>query len=375
MPVILLLALGTFLVIGVLSKKHDPAADLSNPSSGSGGFAAIVTSVIPYERDKGIAMAKRVTGATVIIPIRVQEGDTAGCLNMNAPIAPMVYGVDALALSRMRAFEPVTAGGVWSPLFLTLTNRCIPALAADLSMLQYSLKAKADTLDGTRIPYPDSTLQIVGVLPVRSSILQGALLIDESTFLQAFPTAQGYRLWLCDYAPYLLREATDGRSSASAERLGELQKLRYPEPGITIETTQERLRLLASVESTYLDMFLVLGGLGMMLGIFGMALIIIHGVEERRNEFAVLTAIGLPHRQILLLILAEYGALVSIGLVAGLIPALVAIQPAAYSLKSEMPWRLIIGVISLLLSSSFFCIFASSYYVSRKFFLHELKNN
>ena len=375
MPVILLIALGTFLVIGVLSMKQDPAADLSNPSSGSGGFACIVTSVIPYDRDKGIEMAKRVTGATVIIPIRVQDGDTAGCLNMNAPIAPTVYGVDALALSRMRAFEPATAGGVWSPLFLTLTNSCIPALAADLSMLQYSLKAKAHPITGTKIPYSDRTLQIVGVLPVRSSILQGALLIDESTFLQAFPTAHGYRLWLCDYAPYLLREATDGRSSTSAARLSELQKLRHPEPGITIETTQERLRLLASVESTYLDMFLVLGGLGMMLGIFGIALVIIHGVEERRNEFAVLTAIGLPHRQILLLILAEYGALVSIGLVAGLIPALVAIQPAAYSLKSEMPWRLIIAVISLLLASSFLCIFASSYYVSRKFFLRELKNN
>lgn len=374
-PVILLIALGTFLVIGVLSMKHDPTADVANPSSGSGGFAAIVTSVIPYDRDKGIEMAKRVTGASVIIPVRVHDGDTAGCLNMNAPIAPTVYGVDARALSRMRAFEPETEGGVWSPLFLTLTNTCIPALAADLSMLQYSLKAKAHPVTGTQIPYADRTLQIVGVVPVRSSILQGALLIDESRFLQAFPTAHGYRLWLCDYAPYLLREAIDGRNTTSVAQLSALQKLRHPEPGITVETTQERLRLLASVESTYLDMFLVLGGLGMMLGIFGIALVIIHGVEERRHEFAVLTAIGLPHRQILLLILAEYGALVTIGLVTGLIPAVVAIQPAAYALKSEMPWRLIIAIISLLITSSFLCIFATSYFVSRKFFLHELKNN
>lgn len=374
-PVVLLIALGTFLVIGVLSMKKDPAADVSNPSSGSGGFASIVTSVTPFDRDKGIEMAKRVTGANVVIPLRVHEGDTAGCLNMNAPIAPMVYGVDALALSRVRAFEPATAGGVWSPLLLTLTNNCIPALAADLSMLHYSLKAKAHPMHGTQIPYANSTLQIVSVVPVRSSILQGALLINESTFLTAFPSDQGYRMWLCDYAPYLLREATDRRSNASPAHVGELQKLRHPEPGITIETAQERLRLLASVESTYLDMFLVFGGLGMILGIFGIALVIIRGVEERRHEFAVLTAIGLPHRQILLLILAEYGALVSIGLMTGLIPALVAIQPAAYALRNEMPWRLIIGVISLLLVSAFISIFASTYRVSRKFFLHELKNN
>ncbi|MEI6645714.1 MAG: FtsX-like permease family protein [bacterium] len=374
-PVVLLIALGTFLIIGVLSMKNDPAADVSNPSSGSGGFATIVTSVMPFDRDKGIEMAKRVTGAHGVIPIRVHEGDTAGCLNMNAPVAPTVYGVDALALSRMRAFEPVTAGGVWSPLHLTLTNTCIPALAADLSMLHYSLKAKAHPIHGTQIPYSDCTLQIVGVVPVRSSILQGALLIDEDTFLKAFPTDQGYRMWLCDYAPSLLREATDQRNSASTARVGELQKLRHPDPGITIETTQERLRLLASVESTYLDMFLVFGGLGMMLGIFGIALVIIRGVEERRHEFAVLTAIGLTHRQIFLLLLAEYGALVSVGLMIGLIPALVAIQPAAYALQSEMPWRLIIGVIILLLTSAFICILLSSYSVARKFFLHELKNN
>jgi putative ABC transport system permease protein len=241
--------------------------------------------------------------------------------------------------------------------------------------LHYSLKAKAHPIHGTQIPYSDCTLQIVGVVPVRSSILQGALLIDENTFLKAFPTDQGYRMWLCDYAPYLLREATDRRNNASTARVGELQKLRHPEPGIMIETTQERLRLLASVESTYLDMFLVFGGLGMMLGIFGIALVIIRGVEERRHEFAVLTAIGLPHRQIFLLLLAEYGALVSVGLMIGIIPALVAIQPAAYALQSEMPWQLIIGVIILLLISAFICILLSSYFVSRRFSIQSLKIN
>lgn len=375
MPVILLIALGTFLVIGVLAMKNDPAADVSNPSSGSGGFASIVTSVIPFDHDKGIEMAKRVTGATVVIPIRVHEGDTAGCLNMNAPIAPHVYGVDAQALSRFRAFEPATAGGIWSPLFMTLTNQCIPALAADLSMLHYSLKATAHPIHGTQISYADRTLQIVGAVPVRSSILQGALLIDESNFLKAFPTAHGYSMWLCDYAPYLLREATDRLSMTTTIVTSTLQKVHHPEPGITVETTQERLRLLASVESTYLDMFLVFGGLGMMLGMFGISLVIIRGVEERRHEFAVLTAIGLPRKYILLLILAEYGSLVGMGLVTGLIPALVAIQPAAGALRSEMPWSLMIGVIAMLLVSSFICIFTASYRVSRKFFLHELKNN
>jgi putative ABC transport system permease protein len=374
-PVVLLIAMGTFLVIGVLSMKSDPAANTANPSSGSGGFASIVSSIIPFDREKGMEMAKRVSGAKVIIPVRVHEGDTAGCLNMNAPVSPMVYGLDAQELARLRAFEPPQAGGVWSPLRLNLTNDALPALAADLSMLQYSLKAKADPVTGTRYSYGNATLQLVGVLPIRNTILQGALLMDEAVFLKAFPEEQGYRLWLCDYAPYLLREMI----SASPQGMGmgtsfKLRALRHPEPGISIETTEERLRLLASVESTYLDMFLVFGGLGMMLGLFGIALIIFRGVEERRHEFALLIALGLTRKQIFLLLISEYGALIASGLLCGLIPALIAIQPAATALKNQMPWLTLLGVIAALILSAIICIIGSALLVTRSLSLDALKN-
>jgi hypothetical protein len=365
--------MGTFLVIGVLSMKSDPAANTANPSSGSGGFASIVSSIIPFDREKGVEMAKRVSGAKVIIPVRVHEGDTAGCLNMNAPISPMVYGLDAQELARLRAFEPPQAGGVWSPLRLNLTNNTFPALAADLSMLQYSLKAKADPVMGTRYPYGNATLQLVGVLPMRNTILQGALLMDEAAFLKAFPEEQGYRLWLCDYAPYLLREMI----STSPQAMGtsfKLRALRHPEPGISIETTEERLRLLASVESTYLDMFLVFGGLGMMLGLFGIALIIFRGVEERRHEFALLIALGLTRKQVFLLLISEYGALIASGLLCGLIPALIAIQPAATALKNQMPWLTLLGVIAALILSAIICIIGSALLVTRSLSLDALKN-
>ena len=372
-PVVLLIALGTFLVIGVLSMKHDPAANTANTSSGSGGFASIVSSIIPFEREKGIEMAKRISGAKVVIPIRVHEGDMAGCLNMNAPGLPTVYGIPAQELARLRAFEPPLAGGVWSPLGLNLTNGSLPALAADLSMLQYSLKAKADPNQGTLYRYGDASVQLVGVLPIRNTILQGALLMDEQAFLKAFPNEQGYRLWLCDYAPYLLRELTSAPTRLT-KASNKLMAVQHPEPGISLETTEQRLRLLASVESTYLDMFLVFGGLGMMLGLFGITLIIFRGVEERRHEFALLGALGIPRKQIFLLLLSEYGALVACGLLSGLIPALIAIQPAATSLKSEMPWLTLLGVIASLILSAILCIVGSAFLVTRSLSLDALKN-
>jgi len=112
----------------------------------------------------------------------------------------------------------------------------------------------------------------------------------------------------------------------------------------------------------------------MMLGLFGVALIIFRGVEERRHEFALLLALGLSRKEVLLLLLAEYGALITTGLLAGLLPAIVAIQPAAYALRSEMPWALLISVIALLLASAMFCIVTSATLVTRSLSLDALKN-
>ena len=359
MAVVALLAVGTFLVIGSLAMKHDPVAGCEETSSGSGGFAAIVTSVVPFERERGVEMARRVSGATHVVPVRVRDGDIAGCLNMNAPVAPQVIGLDAQEMARQRAFEPRDSGGVWSPLLQDLPDGTIPALAADLSMLEYSLKAKAGVRDGTTFQYGEKTLRIVGVLPVRSGILQGSLIVDERHFIGAFPEAQGYRMWLCDYAPYLLREAADNALTPSA-------RLRHPEPGITIETVQERLRLLGAVESTYLDMFLILGGLGMVLGIAGIALVILRGIEERRNEFTVLNALGIPRKQILTLIAAEYGLLTATGLLVGILPALIAIQPAARALGSQLPWATMASVITALFLAATASILIAAHTVSRQ---------
>ena len=362
-PVVILLAVGTFLTVGILSMKHDPAAGCEKPSSGSGGFASLVSSVVPRDRERGLELARRVSGSRGVVPARVRPGDEAGCLNMSQPVRPQIVGLDARAMARARAFEPVDAGGVWTPLENRLADGCVPALAADQTMLQYSLKAKAGAADGTVFEYPgrDGTVvrvRIVGALPVRSGILQGSLIVDEKQFVAMFPD-EGYRLWLCDYAPYLLREAAEvrGQKSESKGRRSEaVAQARHPEPGVTVTTAQERLRLLGSVESAYLDIFLVLGGLGVVLGVAGIALVILRGVAERRGELALLAAVGLPRRAVRRLLAAEYGALTLAGLGVGVVPALVAIQPAARSLGGALPWQAMTGVVAGLFGCAALCV-------------------
>jgi len=356
----ILLATGVFLTIGMLAMKHDPAAGSELSSSGSGGFAAIVHSTLPQNFEDGIDLAVRVTGSSRVVPIRVRDGDEAGCMNMSVPQIPRLYGLPVSEMAELRAFEPEDAGGLWSVLYDQPEEDVIPALAADQAMLQYSLKMKA----GDEITYPGSNgrmwrIRIVGALPVRVSVLQGGLILNEEHFLKMFPV-EGYRMWLCDYAPYKLRADGD-------------LKARYPEPGVRVETTVERLRLLGRMESSYLDMFLVLGALGLALGIFGVVLVIARSVEERRYEFAVMQAVGLKKQEIMLLVLTEYGALILTGLISGLIPALIAIQPAARALHSGVSWGLVGGVVLVLTFSAVISVAAGTLYALRGFDVSLLK--
>ncbi|HOM58438.1 MAG TPA: ABC transporter permease [Kiritimatiellia bacterium] len=380
--VVLLLACGIFLTLGVLSMRQDPAAGCEHTWSGSGGFASIVSSATPLDRERGLALARRVSGSQGVVPLRVREGDEAGCLNMSLPQSPRLIGLDTRAMARARAFEPRDAGGVWSLLDRPLPDGSIPALAADQAMLRYSLKARADPVDGTVYTYTGAggetwRVRLVGALPVRSGILQGALLVDEHAFMRMFP-AEGYRLWLCDYAPYLLREAADRHTASSPKKnvVGEqaVARLRHPEPGVTVETVAERLRLLGSMEHAYLDLFLVLGGLGLILGVAGMALTFARGMAERRGELALLNAAGLSRRVVLRLLLAEHGVTVAAGLIAGILPALVAIRPAAQTLHSDFPWRTLTLLLFLLATTALLSIYFSIWVASRRIGPDALKD-
>ena len=370
-PVVILLAVGLFLSVGIFAMRHDPAAGSEHPWSGSGGFRAIVTSAVSLDRTRGLELAHAISGAEGIVPVRVRVGDEAGCLNMNAPQTPQLLGLEARVMARARAFEPREAGGVWSPLEQPLPDGTIPALAADRAMLQYSLKTRAGVTDGAVITYAGSDgtpwrVRIVGALPVRSGILQGALLIDERFFVQMFPE-EGYRMWLCDYAPYALREATDITRHPTAEQRAQAAVLRHPAPGVTIETAEERLRMLGAMEASYLDLFLVLGALGLLLGTAGLSLVILRGVEERRSEFALLAAVGVARRNVVRLLAAEYGVLVAAGLVSGILPALVAIQPAARSLGGALPWRTMAVAIIVLVLCAAGCVWGAACAAARRF--------
>ena len=71
-----------------------------------------------------------------------------------------------------------------------------------------------------------------------------------------------------------------------------------------------------------------------VLGSLGLAIVVARNLRERRGEFAVLTAIGLPRAVLAKMVFAEFGRLVLWGLAVGACASLVAIWPSLNALPA-----------------------------------------
>ena len=75
--------------------------------------------------------------------------------------------------------------------------------------------------------------------------------------------------------------------------------------GFEAAPAAERLQEFYAVESAYLSIFLVLGGLGLILGAAGMGAIVWRNLAERGAECALLSATGFSRGSIRKLFAAE----------------------------------------------------------------------
>ena len=188
--------------------------------------------------------------------------------------------------------------------------------------MMWALKRKV----GDVLAYTDENgrsfdVQIVGAMP--DSIFQGSLLVDETLFLQKFPSHAGYSLFLADV-----------KSPAGVEALRDRLATATADAGGKVELTRDVLMAFHQIENTYIAIFNVLGALGVVLGSLGLALVVARNLRERRGEFAVLTAIGLPQAVLARMVFAEFGRLVLWGLAVGAFASLVAIWPSLTALPA-----------------------------------------
>jgi ABC-type antimicrobial peptide transport system permease subunit len=357
-----LVAMATFLIVAISAFRLDPPGDTSEPSTGSGGFELIAQSDQPIYQDLETPTGRvdagfedagemAVNGATVI-PLRVQSGDDASCLNLYQSQRPRVLGVTerlilhgGFAWGATSAENDVMHTNPWRLLESSLlkpsddSSVAVPVIL-DQNTATYSLHLSGvgDTFAIDDGRGGQVTLRVVGLL--KNSIFQGDLLIHEENFKRLYPEISGYRMFLI---------AKD-ESKTSIDSLQEAFESALSDYGFDVERTSDRLANFMAVQNTYLSTFQSLGGLGLLLGTFGLATVQLRNVLERRGELALLRATGFRRRRLGELVMLENAALLCFGLGTGILAALVAILPNLLRGDASIPWLSLAGTLVLVLA-------------------------
>jgi hypothetical protein len=332
-----LLACGAFLIASIGAFHLDTSGEAGKRSGGTGGFALIGETSIPVVHNLNTSAGRDFYGLDAgdlsgvsFVPFRLLEGDDASCLNLNKSQRPRLLGVNPALLQERHSFTftKVLAGlnksEPWLSLDADLGPGIVPAIG-DAASIQYAMqKHLGDTIDYTDSNGRVFKVKIVGA--VANSILQGNLIISEAQFVKHFPTESGYRMFLID--------APSNRADAVAATLAKAMR----DSGMEITKTTERLAAFNAVQNTYLGTFQLLGGLGLLLGSFGLGVVLLRNVFERRSELALLLAVGFRRSSVRWLVLSEHAFLLLIGLLVGIIAAMIAVLPALVLPGRQLPF-------------------------------------
>ena len=188
-------------------------------------------------------------------------------------------------------------------------------------------------------------LRMVGLL--KTSIFQSELLISEANFLESFPDESGYSYFLFETPPAL------------SEPLSQALENALTDYGFDVTTTTQKLAGYQAVENTYLSVFQLLGGLGLLLGTLGLGIVLFRNVLERRGEFAAMRAFGYRRKTLAFMLLIENGFLIVAGIIIGSVSALIAVAPQVFSTIALVPWNSLAVTLLIVLATGIFASLAA----------------
>jgi putative ABC transport system permease protein len=360
-----LIAAATFIIVAVDAFRRDEGAVLDRHGA-TGGFPLMAESMLPIVHDPETSEGRGELNLTAdaladvrFARFRLRPGDDASCLNLYRPTDPRILApADAFlqdgrfSFRKALAETPEERENPWLLLDRDLPDGAIPVIG-DANSLRYVMHLD---VGDTFVLNPDSArpiaLRVVAALD--DSVFQSELLMSERNFVRLFPEHEGYRVFLIemDDVPLPGTPMAGDRQAAVATELED----RLSDFGVAVSSTAERLAAYHRVENTYLSTFQMLGALGIVLGTFGLATVLLRNVLERRRELALLRAVGYNHRHFSLMVAAENAFLLVWGLAAGTVCAVVAITPAAAErgagfLNPSLAWILLAIVATGMLAS------------------------
>ena len=127
------------------------------------------------------------------------------------------------------------------------------------------------------------------------------------------------------------------------------------------------------VENTYLSIFLLLGGLAMILGTVGLGVSLARNILDRGQEIGMLRAMGYGKNKVMEIISYEHFILLTIGTLAGAITAFIATLPSILSEFVQASWQTAALIVVLILANGIGWIYGITKSYLRKEVLATLR--
>ena len=364
------LAAGVFITFTVGANRTSPLEDADERSSGTGGFAFWGETMLPILHDLNSERGQDFYGfekdKAQFVHFRAKIGDDASCLNLNRTTNPQILSVQPEELSERDAFsfaaltKDVDPDQPWLALNKQYDNNIIPGMA-DQTVIVWGLgKSVGDTLFYTAEDGREFGIRLVGGLA--NSIFQGNVIISEEHFIKKYASNSGYRVLLID-AP-----------ASQREELAQKLTWTFQDQGLDLTPSALRLAEFNKVTNTYLSIFMILGGLGLVLGSIGIGIVLLRNVAERRGELALLRAVGFKVASLQKLILSEHMVLLFAGIAIGALSALFAVMPSLLAPGTGIPYFTILFTLLAVIGSGILWTWLAAKLAMRGDLLSALRN-
>ncbi|MBO6033608.1 MAG: ABC transporter permease [Prevotella sp.] len=275
------LALGVFTVFAVGLNRPD----FSQATETTGGYQYYVDSRVPIQYDlNNSAVHQKLSleslpDSTQFLGFLRHTQDEASCLNLNQVSTPTVLGVD------LKYMEPFGL-----PQHFSHLSPLTSYIYIDEESLIWSLKKSVgDTLYYQNDRAETVPVVIAGTYP--TGIFHGNAIMSAEDFRRLWPKESGVEVLLM--------------KSSRPDEAAEILSTAMNEYGLNVQTVGERIQMFFEVTETYLLIFLTLGGLGLLLGIFSLMIIVRKNLTAQTATIQQYRAIGFGDRLIQSLLLRE----------------------------------------------------------------------
>ena len=351
---LVVLAFGVFIVfvVGLNRRSFDNRVELN---AATGGYSLWCESSVAMQHDPTTTEGRKKLGIDAewndrfkIMTCFRYQGDDASCLNLNKVSEPTVLGVDFRTMTDdnfvlgKNIYNTTNPKEIFEALAKPISDGVYPALI-DATVLQWSLvKEVGDTLYYTQ--QDGRQLAVVLAATLSGGLFQGSILLDKELFKQVWPENNGCDLFLVNTGNQA--QDIDLAKQTLSQGLYEYGMHAYP--------TTERLAMYNEVTDTYLSIFMTLGSIGLLLGIFSLVIVIRKSLTHDRASIEYMLLMGFSPSSLNRILYRENAIAPICAILIGFIGSIIGIG-TQYSAVSLIIWfsALIIVIILLYLTCKF----------------------